>query len=151
MANPKCYSVQWAYATASPTKTSATLTSTSAVRPEAYDWYLGSAAVPADNALLWQWQRFTAAGTGTAYTPPPLDPADPASTSIAGVNLTVEPTYTSGLILFAAALNQRAMGRAILDPRGPLKCPATSNNGIGLSAANASFTGNNNGTFFFNE
>ena len=83
------YLVQGTRAVASPTATLFTLTSTSAVRPCIYELILGSSATPADNALLWQLQRVTAAGTATSYTPVALDPADPAATSVAGVNHTV--------------------------------------------------------------
>lgn len=130
------------YAVASPSKTMLTLISNANVRPGIFDLYLGSSASPADNALLWQLQRFTAAGTaGASIAPQALDPADPTAQTTSGQNLTVEPTYTANALLFRVALNQRATHRAILDPMAPLTLPATANNGAGLLAANSTFTG----------
>lgn len=140
-----------AAAVASPTVTLLTVVSATTIRPEIYDMILGSAATPADNAVTWKLQRFTAAGTVTSTTPRPLDPADPASLASAGKTVTAEPTYTSGLILFHAALNQRATHRWIADPRGPLKFPATASNGGGLYPVHASFTGVCDASIFFNE
>jgi hypothetical protein len=111
----------------------------------------GSSATPADNALAIYVQRFTAAGTTTAYTPPPLDPGDPACTAVAGVTATIEPTYTANRILFHLGLNQRASHRWIADPRGPLKMPATASNGLGVYYVHASFTGNVDTCVYFNE
>jgi hypothetical protein len=149
--NPRTYIGNWNVNTASPTKTSIVLASATTVRPEIIDVDLGSSATPADNALLWSAQRCTALGTSTAQTPNPVDPADPAATSAYGVNCTVEPTYTANLILFNAALNQRATHRVPLDPQARLKCPAVANNGIGLYCANAAFTGANSGMWYTNE
>lgn len=153
MANPRGYVFDSQAAVASPTKTSAGVTSATTVRPEIYDMIFGASASPADNALLWKAQRYTAAGTAAANpTPSPLDPADPASLSSAGNGqYSAEPTYTAGLILFHLALNQRASHRWIADPRGPLKMPATANNGIGLFCVQGSFTGNVDLSIFFNE
>lgn len=145
------YAIKWQNAVASPSKTAAILTSTTAIRPEIYELLLGSSATPADNALLWTMQRSTAAGTSTAYTPVALDPGDPACTATAGVTCTVEPTYTANAFLFNHALNQRASFRWISDPQGPLKLPATANNGAGLFVTHSSFTGNCDGTLYFRE
>lgn len=145
------YAVQAQNAVASPTKTSVTLTSTTAIRPFIYDMLLGSSATPADNALVWRVQRFTAAGTTTAFTPLALDPADPAATLVAGVTATVEPTYTGSTYLFSIALNQRATHRWIADPDGPITLPATANNGAGLFVVHASFTGNVDPTVHYAE
>jgi hypothetical protein len=151
MANPRCYAIDTSFAVASPTKTAITLASTTAVRPEIFDMELGFSSAPADNALVVKVQRFTAAGTTTSQAPNPLDPADPASTTVGGVIATVEPTYTAGLILFHLALNQRASQRWIADQRGPLKLPALANNGAGLYAVHASATPNFDPCVWFNE
>jgi hypothetical protein len=111
----------------------------------------GSSATPADNALAIYLQRFTAAGTSTAYVPPPLDPGDPAATAVAGITHTIEPTYTSAKVVFHLGLNQRASHRWIADPRGPLKMPATASNGLGCYYVHASFTGNVDTCVYFNE
>lgn len=144
------YGVDFQNPVASPTKTALTLTSNANVRPGIVQMELGSSATPADNAILWYLQRHTAAGTNTSKTPQPNDPADPTPQTTAGVTNTVEPTYTANQIVFHAALNQRAThfwqdnGRAI-------KMPATANNGIGLYAVHATFTGNIDGIVWFDE
>jgi len=129
------------------------VTATTAVRPFWYDIIIGSSATPADNAILWEAQRYTAAGTGGSTTSPtaldPGDPTNPTSTSVQ--NNSTDPTYTSNTILFYVALNQRATHRWIADPNGPMITPATANNGIGMWATNASFTGNINMTLHFGE
>ena len=147
----RAYSVDGQRAVASPTKSLLGLTGATTVRPWIFDTYIGSSASPADNALLWYYQRFTAAGTSTAVTPTAFDPADPASTTTAGQNHTVEPTYTAGAILWHLPLNQRATHRAILDVDAPLVIPATANNGIGLYPVHSSFTGNVDATIYFAE
>lgn len=151
MSRRRAYAFDAQAAVASPTKTLASLTGGTAIRPWIYDMWLGSSATPGDNALLWYIQRTTAAGTSTSITPPPIDPGDPACTSTAGYAHSAEPTYTSGKILFHLALNQRATHRAQFDPDGPLMIPATANNGLGLYPVNASFTNNVDATIHFAE
>lgn len=151
MANPRCYAMDNSMAIANASTTNMTVTSNANVRPEIYDLIIGFSGTPADNSFAVKIQRFTAAGTNTAQTPRPLDPADPACQVTGGATNTVEPTYTAGAILWHAALNQRATHRWIADPRGPLKLPATANNGAGLYGVNASATPNMDATIFFNE
>jgi len=151
MANRRNYVVQGTRNVASPTATAVTLTATSAVRPNIYDIILGSSATPADNPILWQMQRITAAGTNTNYTPVALDPSDPSATAVAGVNNTVEPTYTSNAYLLRIGLNQRATHRWIADPDAPIRLPATASNGVGLYPVNSSFTGAVDFTLFYYE
>jgi hypothetical protein len=127
------------------------LTSTAAIRPYIYDILIGTSATPADNAIVWYAQRFTAAGTSTAYTPVPLDSSDPASTTIGGVTHTGDPTYTSSKILFHLAANQRSQARWIADPDGPLIMPATANNGIGIFPTSSSFSGTGDCCAHFSE
>lgn len=138
-------------AVASPTKTAAGLTGGTTFRPWIYDGWVGSSATPADNALEWLAQRFTAAGTSTAVTPSALDPGDPAASSAAGINHTVEPTYAAGAILWHLALNQRATQRFQFDPDAPLVIPATANNGIGFQPIHSTFTGNVDFSIYFAE
>lgn len=111
----------------------------------------GTSGTPADNALVFIAQRFTAAGTNTSVTPSPLDPADPPSQTSGAKIFTAEPTYTSGLVLFHLALNQRATHRWIGDQRGPLKMPATASNGIGIGTSSSSYTQNTDHVVHFNE
>jgi hypothetical protein len=152
MALRRNYVVQGTSNVASPSKTTATLISATTVRPCIYDLILGSSATPADNALLWQIQRFTAAGTaGSSPTPTPLDAADPASQTTAGIALSAEPTYTANLYLLRVALNARATHRWICDPDGPLRLPATASNGAGMFVTHASFTGAVDMTWFLYE
>jgi hypothetical protein len=153
MSRRRAYAADSTAAVASATKSMLGITGGTTIRPWIYDMWLGSSAAPADNALTWFLQRFTAAGTaGGALVPPPLDPGDPAATSVVGVSqYSAEPTYTAAKILFHLALNQRATHRAQFDPDGPLMIPATSNNGIGLYAVHASFTGNADALVHFAE
>ncbi len=103
-----------------------------------YDFIFGSEASPADNAFLYIAQRCTALGTSTSVTPSPLDPADAATESDAGENHTIEPTYTSGLVLLSIALNQRATFRWVAAPGGELVTPATASNGLGIQTTTSS-------------
>lgn len=107
-------------------------------RGEIYDISVSSPAAPADNAFLWTLQRFTAPGTNTGVTPSPLDPADAACSSAAGQVNTVEPTYTSNLVVWDIATNQRATFRWIATEHGRLIYPATANNGFGLQTPTSS-------------
>lgn len=134
------YSANGSQTVASPTDTTLGITGGTTVRPIVYEVLIGSTSTPADNALEHYIQRSTAAGTATSVTPTPLDSGDPASTTAAGENHTAEPTYTSALILFRLALNQRASHRWIADPDGGLIVPATANNGLGLYTVHASAT-----------
>jgi hypothetical protein len=135
----------------SAAKTLLGLTGGTTIRPGIYDLFIGSSATPADNALLWYFQRSTAAGTSTAVTPSAIDSADPVAIATAGQNHSGEPTYTAGAILFHHALNQRASHRANIDPMAPLMVPATGSNGIGLYPSHASFTGNVDATIWYFE
>ena len=108
------------------------LTSAATVRPKVYDLVMGSDATPADNAAEYVLQRYTAAGTVTAVTPAPLDPADPAALASAGEAHSAEPTYTANLILLQWAQNQRATFRWVAAPGGEIVLPATAANGVGV-------------------
>lgn len=141
-ARSRNYGVDVQNAVASPTKSAISLTGGTTNRPAVYDWWVGSSASPADNAVTHYAQRSTAAGTGTAYVPPPLDPADPVSITATVTALSAEPTYTAAKILLHLALNQRATHRVQIDPDAPLRVPASANNGIGFYPVHASFTGN---------
>jgi len=112
-----------------------------ATRPRRGKWFdciFGSEASPADNAFLYIVQRFTAAGTTSAVTPTPLDPADAVTESDAGENATIEPTYTANLVLLAIPLNQRATFRWVASPGKELVYPATASNGLGVQTTTAS-------------
>jgi hypothetical protein len=106
-------------------------------RIKVYDLVVGSEATPADNAFLWQAQRCTTAGTATAVTPQPLDPADAAAVSAAAENHTVDPTLTANAVLLSLPLNQRASFRWVAAPGGELVIPATASNGIAIRTPTA--------------
>lgn len=120
----------------SDTNTAATtqmgLTSTAAIMPKIGFLSVGSAATPADNAWEFLLQRYTAAGTSTAVTPQALHPSDPAATASAGVNHSVEPTYTSGAILLRIAGNQRTPFVFYAMPGWEPHLPPAAANGVGL-------------------
>jgi hypothetical protein len=145
------YSIDGAQAVAGTTASVLGLTSTAAIRPRIYDLIFGSNATPADNALNWLLQRYTAAGTATAVTPQPLDPADPAATASAGENHTAEPTYTSNAILLNISANQRSTQRWVASPGGELVLPATAANGVGVQPVHSSFTGEVQTTIHYEE
>jgi len=108
------------------------VSTTQARRGKIYDIMFGSEATPNDAAILWTFQRYTAAGTSTAVTPQALDPADAAFLGQAGENHTIEPTYTARAILLNVPLNQRATYRWVAAPGGELVYPAQTANGIGI-------------------
>lgn len=102
-----------------------------------YDLIFGSEATPADNAFLWQIQRCTTAGTGSAVTPNALDLADAAALFDVLENLTVDPTLTAGAIDLALPLNQRASFRWVAAPGGELVAPATASAGFAIRTPTA--------------
>ncbi len=137
--------------TATPFDTMLGVTGGTSGRVFVYDFSVGSSATPADNALVYQAQRATAAGTSTASTPTLLDAADVAATAAGGVNHSIEPTYTAGTVLWRLSVNQRASYRWVAAPGSELIVPATANNGIGWRAEHGSFTGDTECGIFFQE
>jgi hypothetical protein len=120
--------------TASTTASLGSMTA-DATRPRrlrVYDVMFGSEATPADAAILWTFQRCSAAGTSTGVTPTNLDSASSTTEYDAGENHTIEPTYTATLILLNIPLNQRATFRWVAAPGGELVMPATASNGFGI-------------------
>lgn len=119
-------------AVASPTLPFLSLISTAAVRPRIFDVICGSVSTPADNACKFQVQRCTTAGTpGTSPVPSPLDPADPACLTTAGLlTFTGGPTLTASLFLLQWSQNQRATFRWVAAPTKELVLPATAANGV---------------------
>ncbi len=106
-----------------------------ASRGRVYDYMVGSITTPADNAYDHELYRTSTAGTASAVTPSPLDPADAASVNDASDTYTVDPTI--GVVLMRIPLNQRASYRWVAAPGSELVWPATASNGItgGLAAA----------------
>jgi len=109
-------------------------------RGQIYDVIFGADGTPADNALVFDISRQTAAGTATTVTAVPINPADAAFSGTATANATVEPTVTATSSVLAMALNQRATQRWVAAPGGELVYPATNANGFALRAKSASYT-----------
>ena len=99
-------------------------------RAKIYDIIVGTNGTPADNALVWDFPRQTAAGTATSITPVPLDPADAAALGAAFANATAEGTVTSNSSQLLIAVNQRASIRWAASPGSELVIPATNLAGI---------------------
>ena len=119
---------------ANPADTTLTLTGNVAVRGKLYDIILGAIGVPADVTLKHTVQRVTAIGTGTGFTPLPLDGDAPGAQLVCTVNHTVEPTYTASAILLEHGLNQRATFRWVAAPGGEIIIPAAAGEGVGIFA-----------------
>lgn len=124
-------------------KTMLTIIAAAGVRIGVYDVIMGADGTPADNALRFLAQKFTAAGTsaGSPPTPVPLDNADIAAIATCGWDHSAEPTYTANTVFWDIAINQRATFRWVAAPDGELKGPATAANGIGLASLSPAYTG----------
>lgn len=109
-------------------------------RCKLYEFAFGLGAPVGDNAYTLVWQRFTVAGTTTAVTPQPLDPADAAALTAGGTLATVEPTYTANLFMYTLPMNQRSTFRWVAPPYGEIITPATNANGLGFYATIAGST-----------
>lgn len=80
----------------------------------------------------------TGAGTSTAVTPLPLDPADAATEFDAAENYTVEPTnYTANSEMLSFQFNQRTTVQWHARPGSEIVVPATAGNGLGFRPATA--------------
>ena len=93
---------------------------------------IGSAATPADQANNLQLNRTTAAGTSTAVTPRPFDPAEGAAVAAAGESHTSEPTKTADLVLLSLSPNSRSLAQWYAKAGRPIIVPDTANNGLAL-------------------
>lgn len=129
------YSVNGPSASGTANKTAASIAGGTTVRFRVYEFTVGLTTAPnsTDQQLEFGLGRWTtSAGTSTAYTPLPVDPADVASTSTAGISHSGEPTYTAGGFLVDQAMNQRAAFRWVAVPGYEFLNPATATTGIGL-------------------
>jgi len=111
-----------------------------------------------DTQVLPDVSRFTSTSliTGTAFTPNPLDGADPASLATFNNNLTSEPAAIaaagSGLSMLNPALNQRGTFRwRALDDGDNIIIPNTALNGVAVRALSLSYTGTAIGTIMYIE
>ena len=122
-------------------------------RGRIYDFAVGSAATPADQAADFLLNRTTAVGTeGSGLIPNNLDPGGPAGDCDSGLGaFSGEPTYTSAKQLFAFQLNQRATFRWVAYPGSELIMTATQNNGAGLKTATSTSTQAHGAQIFFEE
>lgn len=127
-------------ATTSTYKTLLALTAqtTSLRRIKIYDVLFGTLGTPADQTYEWDISRQTAAGTSTAVTPLPLDPADAAAFTVGSANFTAEGTITAASSLFYFAANQRASYRWQAVPGSELVGPATNLAGLAMRTRSAS-------------
>lgn len=118
-------------------------------RPTVVELILGFNGAPADNAFLSELRRITADGTGTAVTPEPKDPADPASNLTAAENYTAEPT--AGTICMEIPQHQRTTVTLMWADESGWVIPNTANAGLALRTLHASYTGAASGTLGWRE
>lgn len=86
----------------------------------------------ADNAYEAVLQRTTAAGTSTAVTPQPRDPADGAASAAAGEAHSVEPTYTANAIQLSIFGHQRGTFQWYAAPGSEIIVAVSNNAGVAL-------------------
>ncbi len=131
-----------------------TVTSSSATqarRGQIYDIMVGTDGTPADNALVYDLSRQTAAATATSLTAVALNPADAAFLGLALANATIEGTITATSSVWSIAVNQRASYRWVAAPGSEFVYPATTANGFALRAKSAAYTSTAVGTMLFTE
>jgi hypothetical protein len=147
----KRYSVIAADAGGAAPQSLANVIGSSAVRPRIYEFDVGCAATPADQAGLLVLGRTTAVGTaGSSPTPAANDPQEVAAVCTAGITHSAEPTYASPF-LFQVPLNQRASWRWVAAPDSEFMGSATSSNGLALKRHTSTAGYAISGTVFFLE
>lgn len=91
----------------------------------------GSSAAPADNNIVFEFQRSTSSPTGTSLTPSLLDAADVrAATCVVKYNLSVQGTNTANTILLSLPCNQKASVQWYALPGCEIVIPASANTGV---------------------
>lgn len=124
-------------------------------RGKVFDINVSQSGAPAstDTNIQFDMSRQTVAGTSTAYTLNPNDPADAAFSGLGAVNYTIEGTITANSSVFNIGLNQRAPYRwqTYLGSGAELVYPATASNGFALRALSAGYTGAAGGTVYVQE
>lgn len=88
------------------------------------------ADVSADASYAHVIRRITASGTGTAFTPNPLDPADGAASALVETSHTVDPTITANSDLLDVGGHQRSSYQWYAPPGGEIIVPVTNNAGL---------------------
>lgn len=135
-------------------KTLVTATSSSATqarRGQIYDVMVGTDGTPADNVVVYDISRQTAAGTITSITAVSLNPADAAYLGLAAGNATIEGTITAASSVFAVGVNQRASYRWVAAPGSEFVYPATTANGFALRAKSPAYASTATGQIWVTE
>lgn len=137
-------------------KSLAILTASNSVavrRGKIYELNWGQSAAPnaTDCDIVYDVSRQTAAGTATAYTPVPLDPADAAALTVGAVNATVEGTVTANSSVWSKAVNQRNSATWQAAPGSELVFPATNLAGFAMRALSPTYVGTSQLSGFFAE
>lgn len=146
------YAVNGSQTVASPDDSTLTIERGASKRAKVYDFTSGfTIASPTDNLLTVTAQVGSASGTGTSFTPLPVDPADGASVTTCEVNHTIEPTYTAGSTLLVFGQHMRATYRWVAAPGKEWVIPNTAGALIGFFATHASVTPEHLVTGFFSE
>ena len=96
--------------------------------PHIYEFGIGPGAAAEDSNYTCQIKRQTTAGTWTAVTPSPLDPASAASKATAGRVSTA--AGTADVVLMSFGFNQRGGYRWVSVPGGEFVMASANSNGI---------------------
>jgi len=139
------------FCTAGTNKSALELLTTAAVRPKIYEVMVGCSAAPASQAALWQVQRHTATGTGTALTAVKVDPADPAALVTCKTNNSVEPTVTAADVPWELALNQQATFDWHANPGKEIVLAASATAGATLKTSTSTGTAVHQGSMYWEE
>lgn len=129
-----------------------TAQTTSLRRGKLYEVDFGTIGTPANQTYEFDISRQTAAGTSTAVTPNPLDPADVASFTVGSANFTAEGTITATSSQFYLGINQQASYRWIAAPGSEILWPATNLAGLAMRTRSVSGgTATATAQFYFQE
>ncbi len=122
-------------------------------RGKVFEFTIGASSNPnaTDTLIQLDISRQTVAGTTTAVTPRPLDPADAACSALAGANATAEGTVTANSSVWTDGMNQRGTIDWKCKDGKELVWPATASNGFAFRALSPTYVGNLQGTVYFDE
>lgn len=122
-------------------------------RGKLFELDIGQSAAPnaTDCDVLYDVSRQTGAGTSTAMTPNPLDPADAVALTVGAVNFTVEGTITANSSLWSKPVNQRNSATWQAAPGSELVWPATNLAGIAVRGLSPTYVGTVQAAAFFEE
>ena len=138
----RLYSANGICAAGAGSKTAVSVTATSTIRPGVYDvaWGMTTAPNSTDFQIKVGLSRYTADGTGTAFTANLNDTVDLASGATTKTAHSAEPTYTANQDMLSYPLNQRAPWRWVAQDGKEIWAPATAANGLGsqlITSANS--------------